>query len=264
MKNRWMLLVTFLFVFAVLENASASVVITVGEYGSEAFAIQALNNWRGGSDYELLETFEDFDPEVPVGGAALGNTPTNGQSYYTSFGQTQFYVDGGLPGGGQMRFIDPSNFGVMDRTVAPYDNFGRTRLWEQNSWFATQYLDSGDVSKISLNQGLGDLQLTSLFFFMFDVADIDGKMIVHMGDGTIYAVDGYAAPQENGFITFLGILADQNDYITNITWEMNTDGDGFGLDNFGTLNHVPVPASILLLGTGLLGLVAARLSRARS
>jgi hypothetical protein len=258
MRSKLMLLCALLFVFAAAGSAGAAIVTTVGSYYTEAAAIQALDNWRGASPYNLLETFEGFNPEVPMDGAALGHTPTNGQPSYTSFGGTMFYVDGGLPGAGAMRFADPSNFGVLDRDVAQWDNRGRTRGWADNSWFGEQYLDSGDVSKISLNHSLAQLELTSLFFFMFDVSDQFGAMTVTMNDGSIYTVDGLANPQANGLITFMGIQTDADDFISKITWEMSTDNDGFGLDNFGTLNPVPLPASLLLLGSGLLGLGAVR------
>ena len=70
MKNKVMLFSTLLLVFAVAGAASAAVTTTVGTFNSEAAAIQALDNWRGASDFALLETFEGFDPEVPVGGAS--------------------------------------------------------------------------------------------------------------------------------------------------------------------------------------------------
>ena len=259
MKTKVLLLSTLLLVFAVAGATNAALTTTVGTFNSETAAIQALDNWRGASNYTLLETFEGFNPEVPVG-ALPGFTPTNGQSSYASFGdpQTEFYVDGGLPGGGQMRFSNPSNFGVMDRNVAPFDNYGRTLNWAQTSFFGTQYLDSGDVTRISLNHSLADLQLTSLFFFMFDASDVDGRMIVYMGDGSMQIIGGFAPGQANGEITFMGIKTDADDYIAKITWEMNSQGDGYGLDNFGTLTPVPLPATLLLLGSGLLGLGVAR------
>lgn len=257
MKNILPSLCMLLFIVTIVGNAGAAITTTVDTFNSEAEAIQALDNWRGASLIQLLETFEVFDPEVPVG-ALPGFTPTVGQPSYTSFGQTQFYVDGGSPGAGRMRFVNPSNFGVMDRNVAPDDNFGRTLNWADNSRFGTQYLDSGDITRISLNHSLADLQLTTLFFFMFDVSDIDGTMIVSMSDGSIEIIGGLVPPQANGGITFLGIQADGDDFITKITWDMNSDNDGFGLDNFGTLNPIPLPSSLLLLGSGLIGLVGMR------
>ena len=258
MKKILTFLCAILLVFAVAGPASAAVVTTVGNFNTEAAALQALDNWRGASGTTLLETFESFDTEVPVSGAVLGNTPTAGQSSYTSLGLggAQFYVDGGLPGwaGGQMTLLDRSNFGVMDRYVAPNSNYGRTLNWEEPvSAFGNQYLDSANVTRISLNHNLADMQLTSLFFFMFDVSDIDGTMIVYMGDGSAQIVGGLVAPQANGGITFMGIQTDGS-YISKITWEMNSDHDSFGLDNFGTLNPVPVPASLCFgVGTGRRG-----------
>ena len=260
MKREVASILTLIFVFAVAGASSAAITTTVGSFSSEAAAIQALDNWRGGSNFTLLETFEGLNAEVPVGGAALGNTPTNGQSSYASFGipQTQFFVDGGLPGEGQMSFLNAYNFGVMDRNVAPNNNYGRTLNWEQNSFFGSQYLDSGDVTRISLDGGIADLQLTSLFFFMFDVSDINGRMLVYMDDGSVQVISGFLPGQANGAITFMGIQTDADDFISKITWEMDSQGDGYGLDNFGTLstvNPVPLPAPLLLLGSGIIGLL---------
>lgn len=250
-----LILCALLCVLSIASYSSASIVTEVGSYSNEAAAIQALDDWRGASEYTLLETFEAIAPEVPMDGAALGNTPTAGVALYPSFGGATFYVDGGLPGSGAMRFTDPANFGVVDRDVAQWDNRGRTRGWVDNSqFFGRQYLDSGDVSSITLNHRLEEQELTSLFFFMLDVSDQFGKMILTLSDGEIYTVDGLADPQANGLITFVGIQTDAGDFISKINWEMTTDSDGFGLDNFGTLNPVPVPASLLLLGSGLLGL----------
>lgn len=262
MRIKGMLLCMLLFALAITGPASAAIVPTVGTYNTEAAAIQALENWRGTSDVMILETFEDFDSERFV----AAGSPTAGRSFYPSFSQTQFYVDGGIPGEGRMRFSNPSNFGVTERDLTSDSNAGRTLNWNSPSSFGMKYLDSGDISRFSLNRiepsndsaDLADLGLTSLFFFMFDVSDIDGRMIVTTGGEKVYEVDGIGTSQENGLITFLGIRTDADDFIAKITWEMNSDHDGFGLDNVGTLNHVPLPASLLLLGSGLLGLGAMR------
>ena len=268
MRYKVMLICALLFVFVAAGSAGAAIVTTVGSYNTEDAAVQALSNWAGASNVILLETFEDFPTERFV----AAGSPTAGQSLYSSFNQTQFYVDGGSPGAGYMRFSNPSNFGVTERDLIADGNAGRTLNWNSSSSFGNKYLDSGDISRFSLNRidpsnanaDLADLELTSLFFFMFDVSDQLGTMIVTMDDGEIYTVNGLANPQANGLITFFGIQTDADDFIAKIAWDMNTDVDGFGLDNIGTLNPVPLPASILLLGTGLLGLGVARRKKKKS
>jgi len=97
---------------------------------------------------------------------------------------------------------------------------------------------------------------TSFSFFMLDVEDVGGQMTILLDDGTIDTTNfgGFPIPDvggdDNGLITFIGIELGDGATFQSLTWNMNTDGDGYGLNNLGTA--VPEPANLLLLGTGLI------------
>ena len=189
-----------------------------------------------------LEDFESYADQVP------GSTP--GETSYSSTGLSGTFTAVSGPGQGIMSFntTDPK-IGVIDRGTP---NSGRTLNWDTPSFFGDQYLDSGDETEITLNSGLESQNYEALFFFMFDVADVGGTMTLTEGSGSTATISGL----DNGIITFVGIVADSGEYIAQIEWLMNSDIDGFGLDNFGVPSAIPEPVTVLLLGSGLMGLAA--------
>jgi hypothetical protein len=243
------ILISFFAVF-LLNGIAMAATFTISHHDNETDAITALNNWLAAetpwTSFSILEDFESFPALTP------GVNP--GETSYASTGLNTTFTATGSAGQGSMSF-DTSNpqFGVMERDDPDIggSNLGRTLNWDDPSFFDEQYLDSGDMTEITLNTTLVAQEYEWLFFFMFDVADIGGTMTVSEvtgGGNSEEMISGL----DNGMITFVGIEA--NSYIEEIVLSMNSSIDGFGVDNFGV--PVPEPATMMLLGSGLLGLAA--------
>ena len=233
----------FLIFLLLLCSTASATNITVSNWTNEADAIGAMNSWLAGSTYAMLEDFETQAALLPGSG---------GESSY-AFGPATFEAFAGA-GQGAMSFDKSApKIGVMARDSVGAGNYGRTLNWaESDSFFGEQYLDSGDVMEVVLNHNLIDLELETLFFFMFDVADVNGTMSVYEEDGSASLFN--IADRPNGTITFVGLQADKGTYLEKIKWSMDKASDGYGLDNFGTAAPVPEPTTVVLMGLGLVSL----------
>jgi len=109
------------------------------------------------------------------------------------------------------------------------------------------YLDSGDITRITLDVSPS---VTNLFFYLQDPSDVQARTTVAYLEYSSAWLPG----QSNGSLWFVGISADT--VIDAVTWTASNPNDGYGLDQFSTVAPVPEPATMLLLGSGLVGMAA--------
>jgi hypothetical protein len=187
-----------------------------------------------------LTMLEDF--ENPISGGWYQSLDTNVGTFYA----------GGDPGTGDTSYNEnnttPSDepyFSIQDRAENWY---GRYNVTDGGS----QWLDSGDITKLTLNIN-EDLvnAYNSLFFYIMDPSDCSATTTIQ-GKGTTTASYSFAN-KSNAAKYLIGITWENNESLTTIEWSTSNTSDGYGLDNFAT-SPVPEPATMLLLGSSLIGL----------
>jgi hypothetical protein len=153
----------------------------------------------------------------------------------------------------------PGTFSVMAGSLPSYSNGTRKNellvLNSSDTPFSGRFnttpgghnwLDSNDITKLQLTTSL-----STVFFFITDVNDIDGALRIQTADGS--SASNFAPVGADGNLYFVGITS--SGPIGSIQWINNSQNDGFGLDDFGTVKYntsVPEPANSLAAGTGLL------------
>jgi len=223
---------TILFAALIITSASAAN-ITITPASSIANATAARDAWFA----------SNFGP-----GAIMQNLENFEASSYGPFTQ--------LAAG-------PGTFSIMQGSLPSYSNGTRnnefTVLNNSNTPFFGRYdttsggnnwLDSNDITKLQLSTSL-----STLFFFITDVNDVDGSLRIQTADGT--SATNFAAAGTDGNLYFVGITS--SGPIGSIQWINNSQNDGFGLDDFGTAKYnssTPEPANSLAAGTGLFILAA--------
>ncbi len=217
------------------QAATISIVeVTGANQGAKLAAKAAL--LAGLGSYTLLEDFESFAASKAVGHTTL------------STGAGTFSSVGGLgTGGACIKPGGPSNatcdaLYVLDQATTPFS--GRFNSTAGGS----QWLDSNDLTGIDLQLGSN---LNTLFFFMTDVNDQGGRLKVKAtdADGTATGVFGPGANGSafgNGSLFFVLITSASG--ISNVQWINNHSGDGWGIDDISTLDTIPEPGLLALMG----------------
>lgn len=233
-----------------------SVLITMGASPVFALTFDVFNvdsegveiaSWISGlgGQVNVLEDFEGF--------AVDGTTNDWHGSLATGVGT--FITEGSDKGTGATSYNGINNPNSQD----PYFSIQAN----DNSWYGRenttpggrQWLDSGDITLLTLT-GI-DSSLKNLFFYLQDPSDVHATTTIGAGSLNFAFQPG----QANGLSYFVGITLANNETLSDISWGTTNSNDGYGLDDFSTVAPVPEPATMLLFGTGLVGLVGTRFKR---
>ena len=233
MKKLLILCVLFLTV-----SVSPVFALTLSVYDSGDTS--SINSWINGGKVTVLEDFE---------GIAVTDTMNWYKSLATGVGE--FTAKGSAKGTGDTsynannsKYSKDAYFSIQDRSDSWYGRYNTT-----DATGASQWLDSGDINKLTLSAI--PTSLTNLFFYMQDPSDVGAVTTI----GANVNMTGYDFKgKSNGASYFVGITLDKGESLSRITWSTTTVGDGYGLDDFSTVAPVPEPATMLLFGAGLVGL----------
>jgi len=208
-------------------------VLVVFLWAGSAFGL-SISVWdTAPANLVMVEDFEDESPGWY-------------KTYVTDVGT---FTAGGLKGLGDTSYNANNDPDQED----PYFVIKNTGWYgrENQTSDGSNWLDSGDITELNLNVNLSNIPYRSLFFTLQDPSDVNATTTVEGNNQT--ASYTFTYPEPNNEVFLVGILWDADETLSSISWKVNTQNDGYGLDNFQSA-PVPEPATMLLLGSGLIGL----------
>jgi hypothetical protein len=125
------------------------------------------------------------------------------------------------------------DFTILNSSNTPFQGRYNTTPGGKN------WLDSNDITELQLTTSFD-----TIYFFITDVDDCGGTLTIQTADGATSSA--FTSPT-NGDLYFVAITGP--DPIGAIRWLNNYQADGYGLDDFGTVNcpaPVPEPASWII------------------
>jgi hypothetical protein len=238
--------------------AAASLSLTAGAFAATvnlsvdrfqrnelAAADAAMTSFLGGVSVKGQETFGDY--KAWDGKSGTANPSATRVGSFTSFGGK---------GSGKSVVGDTSKLQVRDDNTMPWGRYSTSGSTVGGHW-----LDSND--NLGAKWEIGGLgSFDTLAFFVLDAADVGGKFSIRVGDTLYSNIAGATGKLANGNIQLVKVML--SEAVTSLTVELMHDmtNDGFGIDGASVgLSPVPLPPAALLLGSGLVGLVALRRRR---
>lgn len=225
--------------FLVMLGASSAFALSISVYDSASQQAD-INNWISNQGGQVT-VLEDFEGET----AGWHKNLATGAGTFTAGGNK------GL-GATSYNANNPNSadsyFSIQDREEGWYGRFSTND--------GSKWLDSGDITELSLSNIVPGLK--NLFFYIQDPSDVSATTTISVNDDYNFQ---FFPKQTNGKSYFIGITLEDYEMFSQIKWTTSNANDGFGLDSFSTVSPVPEPATFILFGLGVAGMIGFRLSK---